>query len=252
VPVSHPLLPITVARYDAVLFDLDGVLTATVKIHSASWKRMFDEFLQGRADAVGEPFQPFVIDTDYKRYVDGKPRFDGVRDFLHSRGINLPEGQLDDPPARDSVYGLGHRKNLLVNELLVKDGVEVYEGSVALVHRLRDEGIKTAVVTSSRNGEAVLAAAGITDLFEVKVDGNVAARDNLPGKPAPDTFLAAARRLGVAPERAVVVEDAISGVQAGRAGNFGLVIGVDREGHADALKQNGAHVVVADLDELIT
>ena len=250
--MSHPLLPITAVRYDAVLFDLDGVLTATVKIHSASWKRMFDEFLQGRADAVGEPFQPFAIDTDYKRYVDGKPRFDGVRDFLHSRGINLPEGQLDDPPARDSVYGLGHRKNLLVNELLAKDGVDVYEGSVALVHRLRDEGIKTAVVTSSRNGEAVLAAAGITDLFEVKVDGNVAARDNLPGKPAPDTFLAAARRLGVVPERAVVVEDAISGVQAGRAGNFGLVIGVDREGNADALKQNGAHVVVTDLGELIT
>ena len=241
----------TTALYDAVLFDLDGVLTATVKVHAASWKRMFDEFLAARADATGEPFQPFDIDVDYKLHVDGKPRFDGVRDFLHSRDIDLAEGQLDDPPARDSVYGLGHRKNLLVNEILDRDGVEVYEGSVTLVRQLLADGIKTAVVTSSRNGEAVLAAAGISDLFELRVDGIVAARDNLRGKPAPDTFLAAAKLLGVAPARAVVVEDAISGVQAGRAGNFGLVIGVAREDNADALAENGAQVVVADLSELV-
>ena len=249
--MNQPRLPLTTTLYDAVLFDLDGVLTATVKVHAASWKQMFDEFLAARAAATGEPFQPFDIDVDYKQHVDGKPRFDGVRDFLHSRGIKLAEGQLEDPPARDTVYGLGHRKNLLVNEILDRDGVEVYEGSVTLVRQLLADGIKTAVVTSSRNGEAVLAAAGIADLFELRVDGIVAARDNLRGKPAPDTFLAAARLLGVAPARAVVVEDAISGVQAGRAGDFGLVIGVARENNADALAENGAHVVVADLNELV-
>ena len=249
--MNHPLLPLTTARYDAVLFDLDGVLTATVKVHAASWKQMFDDFLAARAAATGEPLPPFDIDVDYKQQVDGKPRFDGVRDFLSSRNIDLPEGGLDDPPERQTVHGLGHRKNLLVNEILARDGVEVYAGSVTLVRQLLADGIKTAVVTSSRNGEAVLAAAGIADLFELRVDGIVAARDNLRGKPAPDTFLAAARLLGVTPARAVVVEDAISGVQAGRAGQFGLVIGVARENNADALAENGAHIVVADLGELV-
>jgi beta-phosphoglucomutase family hydrolase len=243
--------PIAEGRFDAVLFDLDGVLTATAKLHATCWKKMFDEYLQQRAAATGEPFQPFEIATDYKQYVDGKLRYDGVRGFLESRSINLPWGDPEDPPDRETVCGLGNRKTELIQEALATGGVEVFESSIALVRQLRDAGIKTAVVSASKNCEAILRAAGIADLFDTRVDGIVAARLELPGKPAPDTFLEAARQLGAEPERAVVVEDAVSGVQAGRAGGFGLVVGVDRKGDPEALRNNGADVVVADLSELL-
>jgi beta-phosphoglucomutase family hydrolase len=238
-------------QFDAVLFDLDGVLTATAKLHATCWKTMFDEYLQQRAATTGESFQPFEIATDYKQYVDGKLRYDGVRGFLESRSIDLPWGDPEDPPDRETICGLGNRKNELIQEALASGTVDVYASSITLVRRLRDAGIKLAVVSASKNCEAILKAAGIADLFDLRVDGVVAARLELPGKPAPDTFLEGARQLGVEPERAVVVEDAVSGVQAGRAGGFGLVIGVDRKGDPDALRDNGADVVVADLSELL-
>jgi beta-phosphoglucomutase family hydrolase len=238
-------------RFDAVLFDLDGVLTDTAAVHARAWKTMFDDFLRDRAARDERPMEPFSIGGDYKTYVDGKPRYDGVRSFLASRGIQLPEGSADDPPTAETICGLGNRKNDLVNQLLEDEGVVRYEGSLRLVHHLRDQGIRLGVVSSSRNCATVLAAAGIDDLFEARVDGVAAAARGLPGKPAPDTFLAAAADLGATPQRAVVVEDAISGVQAGRAGGFGLVIGVDREGDPDALRSNGADVVVSDLGELV-
>jgi beta-phosphoglucomutase family hydrolase len=242
---------ITRDKYDAVLFDLDGVITDTADIHAACWKQMFDAYLQKRAAERGEPFRPFEIATDYRLYVDGKPRFDGVRDFLTSRGIQLPEGSPDDPPQAETVGGLGNRKNDLVNKVIEEGGVEPYEGSVKLIHQLRHQGFKIAVVTSSQNCEAVLKAAKLDTLFEVRVDGNMIRAQHLAGKPAPDTFLAAARRLGVEPARAVVVEDAISGVQAGCSGHFGLVIGVARKGNAEELRQQGAHLVVNDLGALV-
>ena len=242
---------ITRDRYDAVLFDLDGVLTDTAEIHAASWKRMFDEFLQRRAARSGGAFLPFDIATDYKLHVDGKPRYDGVRDFLRSRGIDLPEGSPHDAPEAETVCGLGNRKNELVNAAIAAGEVVTYPGSVALVRKLRAAGIKCAVVTSSQNRAAVLEAASIEDLFEVAVDGNTITELGLAGKPAPDAFLQAAKALGVPPARAVVVEDAISGVQAGANGSFGLVIGVARHGNAQELKRHGAHIVVADLAELL-
>jgi beta-phosphoglucomutase family hydrolase len=234
-----------------VLFDLDGVLTATAKVHAASWKRMFDDFLRRRAEQSGGEFRPFEIETDYKSYVDGKPRYDGVRSFLAARKIELPEGYHGDPPSFESVSGLGNLKDRLVNEWLESEGVETYPDAVALVHRLREQGIKTAVVSSSRNCRAVLQAAGIEELFEIRVDGETAAQLGLRGKPAPDTFLEAAKELGVTAARAVVVEDAISGVQAGRAGKFGLVIGVDRSGDGRELRENGADEVASDLSGFI-
>ena len=238
-------------RFDAVLFDLDGVLTATAKVHAACWKKMFDEYLLMRANKIGEAFRPFDIEKDYLAYVDGKLRYDGVRDFLKSRAIELPEGSPDDAPTAETVCGLGNRKNDMVNDVLQSEGVEPYQGSVALVRQLRGKGMKTAVVSSSHNCLAVLQAAKMADLFDARVDGEVADRLQLRGKPAPDTFLAASKQLGVPPQRAVVVEDAIAGVQAGRDGRFGLVVGVARKGDVDALKDNGADVVVADLSELV-
>ena len=242
---------LTPARFDAVLFDLDGVLTATAKVHAAAWKQTFDEFLRRRSEATGETFVPFDIGTDYIKYVDGKPRYDGVQSFIASRNIDLPYGEVDAAPGLDTVCAIGNRKDQLVNETLAAGGVEAYEGSIALVRELLANGIKTAVVSSSRNCQAVLRAVGIEDLFEARVDGVVAAELGLPGKPAPHTFLEAARILGVEPARTVVVEDAISGVEAGRAGEFGLVIGVDRKGEGDALREHGADVVVTDLSELL-
>ncbi len=242
---------ITPQKFDAVLFDMDGVLTATAKVHAASWKKMFDGFLKKRAAETGQPCKPFDIKTDYKLYVDGKLRDEGVSSFLESRSIKLPFGEAGDPPERETVSGLGNRKNELVNKIIETEGVDIYEGSIALVRLLRQEGIKTAVVSASKNCETVLNVTGITDLFDVMVDGNVAVRLGLPGKPAPDTFLQAAKMLDTEPQRAVVVEDAISGVQAGRAGNFGLVIGVDRHGEPDSLKNNGADIVVDDLDKIL-
>jgi len=242
---------VTRDRFDAVLFDLDGVLTDTAKIHAACWKEMFDDFLRQRATDNDEPFRPFDIGTDYKLYVDGKARFDGVQSFLESRSIHLPYGNPDSSPSDETICGLGNRKDEMVKEAIKSKGVEAYEGSVAFVRHLRSQGIKTAVVSASSNCEAVLKTADIADLFDVRVDGEVAARLKLAGKPAPDTFLKAAEQLGVAPNRAVVVEDAISGVQAGRDGGFGLVIGVDRKGDAKSLWENGADIVVADLGELL-
>jgi beta-phosphoglucomutase family hydrolase len=242
---------ITRDRYDAVLLDLDGVITDTANLHAASWKQMFDAYLQQRAAARGEPFRPFEVATDYQLYVDGKPRLDGVRDFLTSRGIQLPEGTPDDPPQAETVGGLGNRKNALINEAIEAVGVEPYAGSVKLLHQLRHQGFKLAVVTSSQNCEAVLKAAKLEAFFEVRVDGTIIREQHLAGKPAPDTFLMAAKRLGVEPTRAVVVEDALAGVQAGRQGNFGLVIGVARRGNAEELRHHGAHLVVHDLGELV-
>jgi beta-phosphoglucomutase family hydrolase len=242
---------ITRDRYDAVLLDLDGVITDTADLHAACWKQMFDEYLQKRATERGEAFRPFDLATDYRLYVDGKPRFDGVRDFLTSRGIHLPEGSLDDPPQAETVGGLGNRKNDLVNKAIQEIGVEPYEGSVKLIHQLRHRGFKIAVVTSSQNCEAVLTAARLNAFFDERVDGNLIHAQQLAGKPAPDTFLIAAKLLGVEPARAVVIEDAISGVQAGANGNFGLVIGIARKGNADELQHHGAHLVVTDLNELV-
>jgi beta-phosphoglucomutase family hydrolase len=235
----------------ACLFDLDGVLTQTAKIHAAAWKEMFDAFLRERAAQTGESFEPFDPVADYDEYVDGKPRYDGVRSFLAARGIALPEGTPQDPPDAVTVHGLGNRKNELVLAMIERQGVEVYEGSVRYVRAVRDAGLGRAVVTSSANADEVLAAAGIDDLFDVRIDGVVAAREHLEGKPAPDTFLAAARALEVAPDRAAVFEDALAGVAAGRAGRFGLVVGVDRVGQADELREHGADVVVGDLSELL-
>jgi alpha,alpha-trehalase len=237
-------------RFDAVLFDLDGVITSTARVHAACWKRMFDEYLERRAATTREPFEPFRIETDYKRHVDGRPRYDGVRAFLVSRGITLLDGAPSDPPTAETVCGLGNRKNELFHETLAIEPPEVYPGSLSLVHALREHGIRTAVVSGSRNAAAVLEAAGIAVLFEVRVDGLTAAERGLAGKPAPDTFLEAARLLAVEPARAVVIEDAASGVTAGRAGGFGLVVGVAREGEHNALREQGADMVVTDLAEL--
>jgi beta-phosphoglucomutase family hydrolase len=233
------------------LFDLDGVLTQTAKVHAAAWKQMFDGYLRDRAQRTGEPFVPFDPVDDYNQYVDGKPRYDGTRSFLVSRGIHLPEGDKDDPPDVETVDGLGNRKNELVQRLIREGGVEPYEGSVRYVHAARDAGLRRAVVSSSANCREILAAAGIEDLFEVRIDGIVAERDHLRGKPAPDTFLAGARALGLEHGEAVVFEDALAGVAAGRAGHFRYVVGVDRVGQADALKAHGADTVVTDLAELL-
>jgi beta-phosphoglucomutase family hydrolase len=238
-------------RFDAVLFDLDGVITATAKTHAACWKKTFDEFLKKRADETGEDFQPFDIKSDYEEYVDGKPRNDGVRSFLKSRGIELPEGKPDDPPDRETVAGLGNHKTGLFEQALKEGGVDVYEGSVAWLKQLLRGGMKTAVVSSSTHCQMIIEAAGLSDLFDARVDGKVSEELDLKGKPAPDIFLKAAEMLGALPERAVVVEDAIAGVQAGHKGGFGLVIGVDRNDEAQVLREHGADVVVKDLQEML-
>ena len=233
------------------LFDLDGVLTKTAKVHDAAWKEMFDSFLRERAGSTGQPFVPFDPVKDYDEYVDGKPRADGTRSFLQSRGIELPAGSPDDPPDAQTVNGLGNRKNVILLKRIKEDGVEAYEGSVRYVRAARDAGLRRAVVSSSANCRDVLVAAGIEDLFEARIDGVVAAREHLRGKPAPDTFLAGARALGLEPQAAAVFEDALAGVAAGRAGGFGYVVGVDRAGQAEALKTHGADIVVQDLAELL-
>lgn len=238
-------------KYEAILFDLDGVLTGTARVHSKCWKKMFDGYLEKISRQTGSPFIPFDSDADYKHYVDGKPRMEGVESFFSSRGIELPFGSHDDKPDQETVCGLGNRKNEFFQEILIEEGVDVFESSVELTRRLLQQGVRTAVVSSSKNCQAILEAAGIQDLYEFWIDGNEALKLNLRGKPEPDTFLKAAEMMGVEPSRAVVVEDAISGVQAGRKGKFGLVVGVDRHGDAQALLENGADIVVADLAELL-
>jgi beta-phosphoglucomutase family hydrolase len=247
--VGPPSLAIP-AGISACLFDLDGVLTRTAEVHAAAWTEMFDAYLRRRAEVEGAAFRPFEP-ADYAEHVDGRLRQDGVRAFLASRDVALPEGSPEDPPSAETVHGLGNRKNDLLLELVHRDGVGVYEASVAFVEHVRDAGLRTAVVSASRNCRDVLVAAGIESLFEVRVDGEVAARDGLDGKPAPDMFLAAARALGAEPAACAVFEDAVAGVAAGRAGGFGWVVGVDRVGQADALAAAGADRVVGDLSELV-
>lgn len=229
---------------------MDGVLTSTARLHAAAWKQMFDEYLADRAARSGTTFEPFVP-SDYRRYIDGRLRYDGVRSFLESRGIELPLGELGDPSDRHTICGLGNRKNELFGRLLDEEGVDIYEDSIAWLRQLRRRGFAVAVVSASRNCERILAAAGITGLMDARIDGVVAAEMGLAGKPAPDTYLAAAGRLGVEPVRAVVVEDAVSGVQAGREGGFGLVIAIDRTGDAASLLGAGADLVVATASELL-
>lgn len=231
--------------YDAALFDLDGVITPTAEVHMRAWGEMFNEFLASRDD------QGPYTDEDYFTYVDGKPRFEGVQSFLESRGIELPFGGPSDESSTLTVCGLGNRKNDTFEKVLKTDGVQAYAGSVRLVESLVERGTKVAIVSSSRNAPLVLRAAGVFDLFEVIVDGQVASDENIAGKPKPDTYLDAAAKLGVGKDRAVVFEDAVSGVQAGRAGDFGLVVGVDRGAGTDILLDNGADIVIKDLEELL-
>jgi beta-phosphoglucomutase family hydrolase len=230
---------------------MDGVITQTAKVHDKAWKEMFDEFLRDWSQAHNQKFVPFDADKDYNEYVDGKPRTEGIESFLESRGIKLPEGQESDKPGTQTVYGLGNRKNDLFLEVLNRDGVQPYEGSVRYVNAARAAGLRTAIVSSSANTEAVLKAAGVDGLFEVRIDHQAAEEHHLKGKPAPDTFLEAARQLGVPAAHAVVYEDAQAGVAAGKAGHFGFVVGVDRVGQADQLHAHGASVVVKDLAELL-
>ncbi|WP_030338112.1 beta-phosphoglucomutase family hydrolase [Streptomyces sp. NRRL S-1022] len=235
----------------ACLFDLDGVLTRTAEVHAAAWKEMFDAYLRERAAREGTEFVPFDAVDDYDEYVDGRPREDGVRTFLAARGVHLPEGTPADPPQAETVNGLGNRKNDLVLRRIREEGVAPYEGSVRFLHAVREAGLRRAVVSSSANCRDVLAAAGIEDLLEERIDGVVAREHRLRGKPAPDTYLQAARALGIEPGEAAVFEDALAGVEAGRAGRFGVVVGVDRVGQADQLRAHGADIVVRDLAELL-
>lgn len=234
----------------AFIFDTDGVITRTASVHAAVWKTVFDRFLEAGAEATGTPFVPFS-DDDYRRYVDGRARYDGVSAFLESRGIVLPRGHPDDPVEADTVCGLGNRKNDAFVAEVREHGVDAFESTLAFVRSLHDQGVRTAVVSASENCQAILESAGADELFEVRVDGLDAAALGLVGKPDPALFLEAARRLGVAPAEAAVVEDAIAGVQAARRGGFGLVVGVDRAGDPDVLATNGADLVVADLAELM-
>jgi beta-phosphoglucomutase family hydrolase len=235
----------------ACLFDLDGVLTDTAKVHAGAWKEMFDAYLKARAERRGELFVPFEEENDYDTFVDGKTRADGIRSFLSSRHITLSEGTVDDQPGTTTVAGLGNAKNKILLRRIRQEGVEAYAGSTHYVRAVRAAGLSRAVVSSSANCAAVLTAAGIAELFEVRIDGVTVEAHHLAGKPAPDTFLAAAHALGVGPERAAVFEDALSGVEAGRAGGFGFVVGVDRVGQAEALRAHGADTVVSDLGELL-
>ena len=238
-------------KYDAVLFDMDGVLTMTMTLHAASWKKMFDDFLKECAQRTQKSFKPFTIAEDYKKYVDGRLRYDGVEAFLRSRGINLPYGNVDDAPSLETVCGLGNRKDLMVKEKIASGKIDLLDGALDVVHKVRSEGLKTAVVSASKNCSAILDAAKITTLFDCIIDGHAAAQGKFSGKPAPDTFLEAARQLGVKPSRAVVIEDAVSGVAAGKAGGFGLVVGIDHHGDRAALYSHGADLVIENLRELL-
>ncbi len=244
---------VTISRkeVDGVIFDMDGVVTKTASVHAAAWKRLFDDYLEERAAREGKPFQPFDADAEYRHYVDGKPRYDGVTSLLESRGISLPYGDPDDPPDRETVCGLGNRKNSYFQQHLMEHGADVYSSTVDLIAGLRTNGMKTAIISASKNCADVLKAANVSQLFDARVDGTDAAALGLAGKPDPAVFLEAARRIGVVPERAVVVEDANAGVQAGRHGHFGLVIGVNRSGEAGVLRQNGADFEVTDLAEVV-
>jgi len=237
-------------KFDAAILDMDGVITRSATVHAKSWKRMFDEYLRQRAKIRGKKFVPFDKEKDYYRYVDGKPRYDGARSFLKSRGISIPYGSPDDPPDKETVCGLGNRKNQYFLDYLKEHGADSYPSTINFIRKLKDEDKRVAVISSSRNAKEVLEAAGVLTLFHVIVDGVDSAKQNLKGKPKPDIFLEAAKRLDVNPKRAIVIEDAISGVKAGKAGGFGLVIGIDRSGQNPELKSSGADVVVSDLSEI--
>jgi beta-phosphoglucomutase family hydrolase len=245
--VSTAQVVISQKEFDAVVFDLDGVVTQTSLVHAAAWKALFDSFLRNRAAHEGRDFVPFDGKVDYRLYVDGKPRYDGVHDFLASRGIELPRGEPSDPPELETVCGLGNRKNVFFNAEVREHGVKTYDTTVALLRQLRAAGLKTGLISSSKNTSMIMDVTGLGGLFDVRVDGVLSERLGLPGKPDPDVFLEAARRLGVDASRTAVVEDALSGVEAGHRGGFGLVIGVDRLGQAEALRKHGADVVVDDL-----
>lgn len=244
------LLTISRRHYDAVIFDLDGVVTRTATVHAAAWKQLFDDFLRALPEEAGQPFRPFDVRADYLNYVDGKPRYDGVESFLQSRGIDVPYRSPDDSPEEQTICGLGNRKDRLFNLRLREDGVELFDSTIALVHQLREAGFHTAIISSSKNCQQILEVAQVDHLFEERIDGVESERIGIKGKPAPDIFLEAARRLGIPPERVIVVEDAISGVQAGQLGGFGCIVGVDRDNQRDALMENGADVVVKDLIEM--
>lgn len=245
---SKPILDL--AQFDAAIFDLDGVITKTARVHATAWKKLFDDFLQARGLQTNEPFQAFDLIKDYRQYVDGKPRYDGVSSFLASRGILLPQGKPSDTPDCETVCGLGNRKNVMFLKALHTHGVEVFPSTIALINFLKSKGKTTAVVTASENCHEILQAAGVSNLFDAHVDGRDAHTFHLHGKPQPDTFIKAAELLGVQPQRAVVLEDALAGVEAGHAGHFGLVVGIDRAGQAEALHAHGGDVVVSDLVEL--
>ena len=248
--MSH-LVGLDLSRFDAGLFDLDGVLTRTADIHAAAWKQLFDEYLENRNAGRPVPYVPFDIAHDYPLYVDGKPRHEGVKSFLDSRGITLPLGTPDDTSDIETMYGLGNRKDAYFEVQLRKKGVVVYPSSVRFLSLAKARGLKTGVVSSSHHTQEVLEAVGLISFFETRVDGYEIDRLHLRGKPSPDSFLEAARRLGVSPQRAMVIEDALAGVQAGRAGGFGLVIGVNRRNQAEELRRHGADIVVPDLAELL-
>ena len=250
-PSPPPAVTGALARFEALLFDLDGVITNTAAVHAKAWKELFDEFLRGWYEDKGEPFRPFEIAEDYVRHVDGRRRYDGVAGFLGSRGIELPRGEPSDGPDARTVCGLGNRKDRYFLAALEERGVEVFPDAVTLIDAARSMGKRLAVVSASENCDRILTRAGLIDRFDVRVSGHEAAAWGLAGKPAPDTFLKAAELLGVTAAKAIVLEDAISGVQAGKAGQFGLVVGVDRGGAADALTANGADVVLADLTGLL-
>jgi len=236
--------------FDAIICDFDGVVTDTASVHAAAWKRMFDDFLLRHAGRNGFSFQPFTIATDYRLHVDGKPRLDGLKSFLESRGIDLPEGGPEDPPGAETIHGLGKSKNAFFLEQIREKGVKVFESTVDLIRSAKKHGLKIAVISSSKSCAMILDAVNLSDLFDVRVDGVNSETLGIPGKPAPDIFLEAARQLRVKPERAVVIEDAVSGVRAGRAGHFGLVVGIARDGGSEALRDSGAHVVVEDLSAI--
>jgi beta-phosphoglucomutase family hydrolase len=241
---------VTPDKFDAVLFDLDGVITATAKIHAIAWKQAFDDFLKKQAG--GKDFKPFDKQSDYEDYVDGLPRYDGAQKFLESRQIDIPYGSPDDPPDQETVCGIANHKNELFEQALKTEAVDVYEGTVAWIHHLRKAGIKIAVVSSSAHCKAILKNAGLSDLFDARMDGDIAKQLRLKGKPAPDTYLKAAEMVDADAKRAVVVEDALAGVEAGKNGKFGLVIGVDRKHDHDALRQHGADIVVTDVQEMLS
>ena len=237
-------------NFEAVIFDLDGVITKTALVHSSAWKKMFDDFLKERAEKTGEEFVKFSHENDYLKFVDGKPRYKGVQSFLESRGIELSFGNPEDGVENETICGIGNRKNIAFNEILKRDGVEVYPSTVELIHELKKKGIRVGVASSSKNCKGVLEAAGLLDLMETRVDGLVSAELGLDGKPEPDIFTTAADNLGVTYDKTVVVEDAASGVQAGAKGNFGLVLGIARENNEKELQKNGADIVVTDIEEI--